>query len=69
MPFLRNTSYFTNLVIKQLLLTVAPGRKACTHVHRLLGDMTRDVTRYLFLAKREMTRHITGDETRYSIYF
>ena len=34
-------------------------------LHRVLGDMTRDVTRYLFLAKRDMTRHITGDVTRY----
>ena len=31
-----------------------------------VGDMTRDVTRYLFLAQRDMTRHITGDVTRYS---
>ena len=35
-------------------------------VHRVLGDMTRDVTRYLFLAKRDMMHHITGDVTRYS---
>ena len=34
-------------------------------LHRVLGDMTRDVTRYLFLAKRDMTRHITGDVTCY----
>ena len=40
--------------------------KTCTHVRLVLGDMTRDVTRYLFPAKRDMTRHITGDVTRYS---
>ena len=27
--------------------------------------MTHDMTRYLFLAKRDMTRHIIGDVTRH----
>ena len=33
-------------------------------VHRVLGDMTCDVTRYPFVAKRDITCHIIGDVTR-----
>ena len=35
-------------------------------VYSVMSDMMRDVTRYLFLAKRDMTRHITGDVTCYT---
>ena len=30
-------------------------------VYSVMGDMTRDVTRYLSLAKRDITRYIAGD--------
>ena len=68
-------SYHENLLLHKISSTRQLfGNKAVTNsrirniehvlVNRVLDDMTRDVTRYLFLAKRDMTRHITGDVTR-----